>query len=145
MRAERNEKSIGIYLTAKEVNAIQEGQTIGDRPGVTMPDAKVEVLPLSAFEPDDSLKDRYSNDRLAKGLSAPLRGNLFGNGDLQVIIPAIALADVRISGVHLPRKAIKAPLVEDGDKLVEQVIPKGGVLVLFGGSLQVIDINNYYP
>ena len=45
MRTERNEKSIDIYLTAKEVNAIQEGQTISDRPGVTMPDAKVEVLP----------------------------------------------------------------------------------------------------
>jgi len=146
MRTERNEKSIDIYLTAKEVNAIQEGQTISDRPGVTMPDAKVEVLPLSAFEPDDSLKDRYSNDRLAKGLSAPLRGNLLGNGDLQVIVPAIALTDVRISRVHLPREMIKTPLVEDGDKLVEQVIPKGGVRVLFGGSLRIVDVDNYcYP
>jgi len=39
---------------------------------------------------------------------------------------------------------IKTPLVEDGDKLVEQVIPKGGVRVLFGGSLQTVDIDSYY-
>jgi len=41
---------------------------------------------------------------------------------------------------------IKTPLVEDGDKLVEQVIPKGGVRVLFGGSLRIVDVDNYcYP
>lgn len=145
MKAERNENTIDVYLTAGEVHAIQGGQTIEDRLGVTMPDAKIEVLPLSVVGLDDSLRDRYAADRLRKGLSSQLKGNLYANGDLQVIVPAIKLTDVRIKAARLPREAISTPLIGDGKELVQHVIPEEGVIVHFGGSLEIIDVNSYYP
>ena len=144
MITERAEKRINIYLTAEETGVVQNGQTIVDRSNVFMEGAKVEVLPLRTVEPDDSLKDRYSVDRLRIACSAPLKGNLFGNGDFQVIIPAITLTDVRLVGVHIQKNEILTPVASDRDALVEHVIPEDGVYVYFGGSLQTVDTAAFY-
>jgi len=144
MRAERKEKYIGISLTAEEVYALQSGKTIGDRPSVTMMDAKVEVLPLSAIEEDNSGKDRYSLDRLEKGISAPLRGMLYPDGDLVIFVPEIKLSDVRIAGAILPREEVKAPSSNNPEELITHVLPPGGIKLLFGGSLKIIDILSYF-
>jgi hypothetical protein len=77
MRAERREDHIAVHLTPEEVEAIMAGRIVGDRPSVTMADAKIEVLPLGAIEKDDSVGDRYSADRLERAMAAPLRGILF--------------------------------------------------------------------
>jgi len=144
MRAEREENQIAIHLTQKEVEVIIAGRTVGDRPGVTMPDAKVEVLPLSAIEKDDSVGDRYSADRLERARAAALRGILFPNGDLQVIVPAVKLIDVRVAEARLPREGLETPLTKQGSELVNHVIPEKGVVVYFGGSLQVLDVDNFF-
>lgn len=142
MKAERGERFIVVSLTREEVFSVQAGRTIGDRPGVILPESKIEVLPLSAVEEDNSLNDRWAIDRLDKGLAAPLKANLFPNGDLQIFVPAIKLADVRISHARLPRESIKTPMTEEKDhkEYVSMTIPEKGVIVNFGGSLRIIEI-----
>lgn len=145
MKAERARNRIAIHLTAEEVYAVQAGRRVGDRVGATVPDATVEVLPLSFFGQDESGEHRYSDDRLARGLEAPIRGNLFSNGDLQVIVPDIALCDVRISHVKLPRDKIETPGSQERDiDLIRHQIPEQGVIVYLGGSLKVVDVDSYY-
>lgn len=145
MKTEKTEQNISIYLTAEEVYRLQEGFVVGERLGATYPDAKVEVLPLSAVGEDDSLKDKYADNRLQKGLAAQLKGTLYANGDLQLIVPAIKLTDVRINTAHLRREAILTPLAGNGQELIQHVIPEGGVVIHFGGSLEIVDVNSYYP
>jgi hypothetical protein len=139
MRGERDQQGISIYLSREEVFQLQAGNTIGDRLGVTTSDAKVEVLPLNAVTEDDSLKDLWANDRLKVARSAALNGKLLSNGDLQVIVPAISLSDVRVSSVTLPREQISTPMTESTEYL-HNVIPEQGVTLYLGGSLQVVDL-----
>lgn len=142
MEAERTGKAIIVHLSQEEVFAIQAGNVIGDRPGVTIPDAKIQVFPLSAIEPDDSLEDKWVTDRVEKGLKVPIRGRLDTDGDLSVFIPALKLSDVRISSGSIARESIETPGVEGKDRkrLLHHAIPENGVIVKFGGSLRVIDI-----
>ena len=146
MKVERTEEQISLRLSQEEVFKIQAGNVVSDRPGITMPDAKINVWPLSAIEPDDSLKDRWSDDRLEKGLRAPLRGRMDTDGDLSVFVPAIKLSDVRISFASLPREAIIMPGTRDEDKkeFLKKAIPERGIIVHFGGSLKVIDVPRLY-
>lgn len=145
MKVERNEREIIVDLSAEEVSALQARKTVGDRPGITCPDAKIEVLPLGAIEPDGSLEDRYTPNRFEKGLATPLKGELFPNGDLRIIVPAIKLSDVRIGGARLPREAIKTPMTGDNEEYVSLFIPEQGIRLRFGGSLQIIDVfSDYY-
>lgn len=144
MQVERRENQIAVRLSREEVFAVSDGRIIGDRPGVTMPDAKIEVLPLSAIEEDDSGRNRYASDRLERAIAAPLRGNLFPNGDLQIIVPSVKLSDVRVSQAELSREQIETPLTEQGKELLEHVIPEGGVVIYFGGSLREVDVNKFF-
>ena len=146
MKAERTQRAITVHLSADEIFELQAGKNIGGRFGATLPDAKINVWPLSAIEPDDSLKDRWSDDRLEKGLRAPLRGRMDTDGDLSVFVPAIKLSDVRISFASLPREAIIMPGTRDEDKkeFLKKAIPEKGVIVVFGGSLQVVNVNATY-
>lgn len=144
MEVEKRGREIIVNLSQEEVFHLQAGKTIGDRPGVTMPGAKVEILPLSAIEPDDSLKDKWTNDRLSIATETPLRGNLFPNGDLQIIVPAIKLIDVRLGSARLPRESIETPITESRKGLVEHVIPQEGIRLNFGGSLQHVNIPDFY-
>jgi len=139
MKGERGQNKISIYLTADEVFRLQDGHTIGERLGITHSDSKVEILPLSAVEKDDSLRDNWSDDRLTKVQTAELRGNLFTNGDLQVIVPAISLSDVRVASLLLPRERITAPMSEN-EAYLTQMVPEGGVAVYLGGSLRIVDV-----
>ena len=146
MKTEKTPKIIVVSLSQEEVFKIQAGNVVSDRPGITMPDAKINVWPLSDIEPDDSLKDRWSDDRLEKGLRAPLRGRMDTDGDLSVFVPAIKLSDVRISFASLPREAIIMPGTRDEDKkeFLKKAIPEKGVIVAFGGSLRIVDVNAEY-
>lgn len=139
MRGERYQNSISVYLSAEEVYKLQDGRIVGERLGVIHPDAKVEVLPLDAVEEDDSLKDKWSDDRLTKAQAAELKGNIFSNGDLQVIVPAISLSDVRVVSLYLPRERISSPFPENKTYL-NQLIPDKGVIVYLGGSLRIVDV-----
>ena len=144
---ERKGDRIDIRLTAEEVYRIQSGGTIGDRPfsSVTMPDAKVEVLPLSRIDPfDDSLKDKWSFERLDKAKKAPLKGFVWPDGDLQIFVPAIKLTDVRLASARLPRESLIAPGTEDKKSLIEHVIPQDGIRLNFGGSLKTINIPDFF-
>lgn len=147
MQVVKGERDIVIGLTQKEVFGLQAGQTIGDRSNVIYPDAKVEVLPLSAIEEDTSLTDKFAADRLDQGLAAALRGNLFPNGDLQVIVPSAKISDVRIGFATLLRQAVFTPLTENREAFLPTVIPEGGITLIFGGSLQVVDVDalSYFP
>jgi len=143
MKAERTPQAIIVRLSQEETFSVQAGRTIGDRPRAILPDSKIEVAPLSAVQEDDSLKDQWSLDRLEKGLKTPLKGNLFPNGDLQVLVPAIKFSDVRISHASLPRETIVTPMTEDKDRAeyLSKTIPEKGVIVVFGGSLKTVDVN----
>lgn len=146
MKAEIIGQAIIVDLSSEEVFKVQAGGNIGDRSGVTLPDAKINVWPLSAIEPDNSLKDHWSMDRLEIGLKAPFRGRLDTDGDLSIFVPAIKLSDVRIAKAHLPRKSIETPSLkgEDRETFLSSVIPKKGVIVNFGGSLRKIDTDSCY-
>lgn len=143
MEVEKRGREIVINLTRKEVFDLQTGRTIGDRPGVTMSDAKIEIVPLGAIEPDDSLKDRWAIDRLEKATKAPLNGILFSNGDLQIIVPAIKLSDVRLTNAKLTKESIKTPITNARNDLIN-VIPENGVRLNFGGSLKVVNIPDFF-
>lgn len=142
MKSEKTGHALTIHLSQDEVFELQAGNVVGDRPGVTIPDAKVNVLPLSAKEPDNSLEDQWSIDRREKGLSAPLKARLDTDGDLAVFVPAIKLSDVRISGASIARDLIETPGVKDEarEKFLRHAIPDKGVIVSFSGSLKVIEI-----
>jgi len=147
MKAERKEREIIVDLSAEEVFRIQDEKTVGDRAGVTMSDAKIDVLPLSMIKKDIlSEEERYVPDRLEKGLAAPLEGNLYPNGDLEIFIPKIKLADVNITGARLPRESIKTPMANKKNRkaLLKSAIPQDGVKIKFGGSLKVIDLSKYF-
>lgn len=145
MHAEKTENRIAVHLTADEVFTVQAGRIVGGRTGVTLPDAKIEVLPLSAFQEDRSTEDRYENDRLEKGLAATVAGYLYSNGDLQIVIPGIALTDVRIWELKLPREAINFDEAQETDRrMVESFIPQEGVIVHLGGSLQKVNVDDHF-
>ena len=151
MEVEKRKKEIVVNLSREDVFDLQAGNTIygqnkthGDRPAVTMPDATVDVFPLSTIEEDNSLKERYSDDRLEIAEKTPLKGSLWPNGDLQIFVPAIKLTDVRLVGAILPREAIETPNTENRKGLVEHVIPQGGVRLNFGGSLKTVHIPDYF-
>lgn len=139
MRGERGQNNISIYLTADEVYRLQDDYTVGERLGVIHPDAKIEILPLSAVEEDDSLWDKWSDDRLTMAQAAELKGNLFLNGDLQVIVPAISLSDVRVACLQLPRESISSPVPEN-EAYLQEIIPNEGVTLHLGGSLKIVDV-----
>ncbi len=143
MKAERTPQAIVIRLSEEETFRVKAGNVVGDRPGITLPDAKINVWPLSAIEPDDSLQDQWSLDRLEKGLSVPLKGRIDTDGDLSIFVPAITLSDVRISGRSIARESIETPGTRDEDReeYLSKTIPEKGVIVVFGGSLRVVDIN----
>lgn len=143
MKVERTEQAIIVDLSQEETFRIQAGNVVSDRPGITLPDAKIHVWPLSAIEPDDSLKDRWDIDRLGKGLSSPLKARMDTDGDLSIFVPAIKLSDVRISGARLPRELIETPGIkreEDRERFLHHAIPEKGVILNFGGSLRVVDL-----
>lgn len=146
MKAERTEQAIIAHLSQEEVFSIQAGNVVSGRPGITLPDAKINVWPLSAIEPDDSLKDKWELDRLEKGVSAPLKGRLDTDGDLSIFVPAIKLSDVRIPGARIARESIETPgtKAEDRERFLLHAIPEKGVIVAFGGSLKHVDVNDTY-
>jgi|WetSurMetagenome_2_1015567.scaffolds.fasta_scaffold247923_2 hypothetical protein len=145
MEVEKRRREIVVSLTREDVFDLQSGNTIhGDRPAVTMPDAKIEVTPLSAIEPDDSLRDMWNPDRLEKAQEALLKVYLWSDGDLQIFVPAIKLTDVRIAGATLPRESIKTPGTKNGKALVRHVIPTDGVRLNFGGTLKTINIPSFF-
>lgn len=143
MKAEKREQFIVVSLSREEIFSVQAGRTIGDRPRAILPDSKIEVAPLSAVQEDNSLENQWSLDRLEQGIKAPLKGNLFPNGDLQILVPAIKLSDVRISHARLPRGDIATPMTDEKDRTeyLSKTIPEKGVIVVFGGSLRVVDVN----
>ncbi len=145
MKAERTPQAIIVSLSSEEVFAVRAGRVVGDRPGVTLPEAKISVWPLSAIEPDNSSKDHWSIDRLERGLAAPLRARLDTDGDLSVFVPAIKLSDVRITDGRLSRELIETPDLkgEDREKFLSGAIPEKGIIVNFGGSLKKVNIGSY--
>jgi hypothetical protein len=150
MEVEKRGKEIVVNLTQEDVSSLQAGETIhgtnihGGRPAVTMPDAKVDVLPLNTIEPDDSLKDKWTDDRLEKATEASLRTFLSSDGDLQIFVPAIKLTDVRLGDAKLPRGSIETPTTKSGKALVKHVIPQGGIRLIFGGSLKTVNIPDFF-
>ncbi len=146
MKAEKREQFIIVSLSQEETFSVQAGNVVSDRPGITFPDAKINVWSLNAIEPDDSLKDQWELDRLEKGLSAQLKGRLDTDGDLSIFVPAIKLGDVRISGSSIARELIETPGTKDEDRerFLHHAIPAKGVIVAFGGSLRVVDVNAAY-
>lgn len=143
MEVEKRKKEIVINLTRDDVFDLQKGNIIGDRYGITLPDANVEILPLNYSEPDESLIDQWSTDRLEIAEETPLKGILYSDGDLQVMVPAIKLTDCRIAKATLSREAIKTPSVKDR-KFKRHMIPPHGVIVNFTGSVQNINIPSYF-
>ena len=151
MEVEKKGEQIVATLTREDVFGLQAGKTIfgenrvhGDRPAVTMSDANFEVAPLSAIEQDDSLKDRWSMDRLEKAMKAELKGHLSSDGDLRIFVPAIKLSDVRLGGAKLPRESIKTSGTENGRALIEHVIPPNGIILNFGGTLKTVNIPSFF-
>lgn len=151
MEVEKRNAQIIVNITQEEIYELQRGRSIygknkahGDRPAVTMPDANFAVSPLKSIEPDDSLKDIWTIDRLRNAKKAQLKARLLSNGDLEVFIPDIALSDVRLGSAKLPRELIETPGTEDSKGLVEHVIPEGGIQLNFGGSLKIINIPDFY-
>jgi hypothetical protein len=143
MEVERQKKQIVANVNREEVFDVQAGNIIGSRPGVTLPDAKFEILPLSRFEPDESLKDQWSIDRLEIAEKAQLKGVLFSDGDLQIAIPAIKLTDCRITTARLSRELIKTPGIKDR-KFKRHMIPPHGVLINFTGTVKTINIHSFF-
>ncbi len=140
MKAERSESQLTVSLTSDEIRAVQAGRTVGDRSNVILMDAKIEILPLGAIEPDDSAQYRFSDERLEMARTTPVKGKLFPNGDLQIFLPNIVLADVRVAERVVAKKDIQDQMQQG--QIVDLWIPENGVRVAFGGSLKVIDITH---
>lgn len=145
MKSEKKGDMLAVHLSQDEVFRLQAGNVVGDRLGLTLPDAKINVWPLSAIKPDDSLRDKWTMDGLEKGLAVPLEARMDTDGNLSVFVPAIKLTDVRISGAHIARESIETPGLKDKGRegLLHHAIPEKGVIVAFGGSLKEVDVNTF--
>jgi hypothetical protein len=147
MEIEKTPREIIFNLTREEVFSLQAGKTVyGGRPGIILPDAKADVSPLSMINPFDSItdKERFADDRLEKVTKAPLSGNLWSNGDLEIFVPAIKLTDVRLASARLPKKDVKTPEGENMKTFVERVIPEDGIRLNFGGSLKTVNVSDFF-
>lgn len=145
MDVERKNGKIAVSLTADEVHDLQAGRMIGTRSHIIVPDAKVEVFPLSSIDVDESGRDRYAIDRLTKAKAASLKGHITPNGDLQIFVPEIVISDVRVAYAEISRDQFDTPLSknEQAAEDLKRNIPDKGVRVNFGGSLKVIDIDQF--
>jgi hypothetical protein len=61
-----------------------------------------------------------------------------------VIVPAVKLIDVRVTGARLAREGIETPMTEQRSELVNHVIPEKGVVIYLGGSREVLDLYHFY-
>ncbi len=144
MQVRKESDLLLVGLTSEEVTALQDGRMLGTRGGATFHDAKVEVLPLSAIDPDDNEGDRYSDDRLERGLKASLRAHLDSAGDLRVFVPAAKLTDTRIAGAILTRDQVEFMGADESRDPMISLLPEKGIALAFGGSLKRIDIMAEY-
>ena len=135
MRVEADTRQIMVNLTGEEVITVQEGGAVGER---RLGGLKVEIYPLSAIQEDDFQEHRYDADRLEQGRAAALKGVLSEDGDLSVYVPGIKMCDVRITSARLPRGSIEVQ-GQTTDSLLA-TIPPSGVLINFGGSLEIVDL-----
>lgn len=140
MDIERYNDYMIVSLTSEEVFRVQKGETVGERGGLEI-DSKVEIAPLSAIEEDETVGNEYAMDRLQKGLEAKLKAQLFSNADLKVFIPDVALRDARISGKRLLTSQIEGL---SSDEEMVKIFPKNGVIINFGGSVNLVDVNAFF-
>jgi hypothetical protein len=145
MRAEKRCSSLSISLSSQEVEILLADKIVGERVGITTPDAKVEIIPLSLRGEDPTKAYQFAEDRLQRAIDAVLQGEISGNGDLSIIVPFIALSDCRVSRLYLPFHSIMAPTIANPSNYIASLIPKGGVYLLLGGSLQTVNVDDYYP
>lgn len=144
MEVEKRNEQIVINLTRDEVLRLQAGKAVyGDRPGVTMMDAKVDVFPMKVIDPNDSEGDRYSDNRLERAIKSSLRATLASDGDIQLFVPIAKLIDVRLTHSVLPKESIETPITNDRQDLLG-VIPEGGIRLNFGGSLKFVHIPHFF-
>lgn len=134
MDIERKANQLVISLSNDEVFRVMDGNTIGERRGL-LPDSKVEILPLSDIMPDDSDKDRWTDERLKKAQTTPLYGRVLSNQDLQIGVPQIVLRDVRVIGRRIGKEELE--VLDEGFR---ETIPNEGIQINFGGSLKIIDL-----
>lgn len=142
MDVERKNGKISVSLTADEVHGLWSGRMIGTRSHVIVPDAKVEIFPLSSISIDESGKDKHAIDRFSKALAAPLKGHITPNGDIQIFVPEVVISDVRVAYADISRDQFDTPLSRNGQDAedLKRNIPDKGVRVNFGGSLKIVDI-----
>ena len=97
-----------------------ESAAVGERIGITQPDAKIELRHLSAIEPSSTRNGT--------------RAQLFENGDLIIFLSEQDFRNWPQDGVSIERASVETPLIEDKQfrtGLLETAIPEGGVLVDF--------------
>lgn len=142
MDIERRGKHIHITLTNEEVCGLRNGNTYSERAGLTYPDSKVTVAPLSEIDPEQRLNDEkiYALDRLIRSLTTPFRAMLDTDADLRVFVPDIATVDVWVSGGKISKENIETSEGPDWREQQLKIIPEGGIVVEFQGSAKIVDV-----
>jgi len=76
-----------------------ESAAVGERIGITQPDAKIELHHLSAIEPSSTRNGT--------------RAQLFENGDLIIFLSEQDFRNWPQDGVSIERASVETPLIED--------------------------------
>ena len=137
MEIEKGKHQIVVKLTAEEVFRIQDRGRVGDRGGL-IPDSKIEITHLANIENDPTMEARFADDRFEQASTVPLKAHLFPNEDLTIYLPDVTLRDVWVSERTLKPDEIET--VNGAPKEMMQLVPRDGVRILFGGSMQAVDI-----
>lgn len=123
-----------ISLSDQEVLDLKEGQRQGTRSNVLMPDAKIEVFPLSAIEEDKSGEYEWNLDRRERAEAAHARAQFDTTGDLRLFVPYLKLTDLRVPGFTLRPEQVEITEPNYAEEL-RRLIPPEGIVVGFGGGV----------
>jgi hypothetical protein len=125
MWAEKDRYVLAVMPSANDMDRLRfDRKPVGERVGVTQPDAKIELRSLSDINPHHPPIDD----------GALPRTQLFDNGDLVIYLSNATINDMPSDGVRIERSAIETPLIADKEfrkGLLEAAIPSGGIVVDF--------------
>ncbi len=135
MKATLKPDCLKIDITIEECMRVREGGQVADRINPLDLEAKIEVYSLEQSG-DPELVRRAT---VGKGVA-----QILGNNDILLFAPAICFEDVRFSRVDFKGEDITSPAGEEFLEHWRQRIPGQLICLMFGGSLNIIDLYSYF-
>ncbi len=132
MRSYIQDERFVVAISHMEACRLNDGEVIADRENPLVSDAKVEVHPLSHYDPTyKPIADFGIPEYMEKLQVVRCIAVFFTNSDLEIYVPPEVSRDVRISAEHIPRERVITLLDGDEHQALLRVLPVNGVTIRF--------------